>query len=234
MLHYPRFFFKKQEFDLLVPYVGDNQMKVLREKKGISVTQTSPCTAIVTCNGSQQICTFPFPVANVQYEVRPALGSIQLIAPLLTKTNHGPYTSNPFPVVRLPNSTLCSFNLSYVNFARLPKIDTIVDDSTWLNPHLMCMFSDRELTIRGMKHDLITNVKNGIHSMMLPRNRIIRLKPLGDDFPLVFFFTRLYHDLNSHSIVVYAYILLVNADLESLQTTLAAVNITVNDEEMKW
>jgi hypothetical protein len=234
MLHYPRFSFKKREFELLVPYIGDNQMKVLREKKGIGVTQTSPCTAVVICNGSQQICTFPFPVANIQYKVLPVLGSIQIIAPLVTNTNHGLYTSNPFPVIRSPNSTLCNFNLSYVNFAKLAKIDSVVDDSTWLNPHLFCMFSDRELTFRGIKDDLITNVKNAIHSMMLPRTRILRLKPSGNEFPLIFFFTGLYHDFNSHSIVADAYVLPVNADLESLQTTITAVNITVNDEGMKW
>ena len=30
LLHYPRFSFEKREFNLLVPYVGDNQMKVLK------------------------------------------------------------------------------------------------------------------------------------------------------------------------------------------------------------
>ena len=231
MLHFPRFSLTRHQFTLLVNYIGDDQKQVLKTRKGISVEQTSPCTVITRCNGFEQVCTFPFPITNVEYKT--GFVSIDISANLITPSNHGYYTSNRFPVVQLASSVL-NWNMPYVNFLKTAKINLATTDTKWLNPFLISMFSDRELALRGTKFDLMTNVKNALHAMMIPENRIIRLRPANGDFPLIFFFDGLYHDFGSHSIVADAYVLQVTALLEPLQNSISATNITVSNEEMEF
>jgi hypothetical protein len=62
------------------------------------------------------------------------------------------------------------------------------------------MFSDQELKLRGAKLDLLTNVKNVLHTTLTSTsNGIIRLSTSSSEMPLVFFITAMYiHRKISH------------------------------------
>ena len=99
----------------------------------------------------------------------------------------------------------------------------------------MCMFSTRELTLRGTKFDVMKNYKNALHATMLPENRVVRLKSSTErEMPLLFFMNGMYLDLNSHSIVIDADVLPVASELQPIGNAIAAVDITLNDDEMKF
>jgi hypothetical protein len=97
------------------------------------------------------------------------------------------------------------------------------------------IFFDREQTLRGVKSDLMTNVKNVIHTIMIPSTTVIRLRPTADDdFPIIIFCTGLYLDYNSHSLVREGYVLPVTIGLAAVQQSIPAAEITVGDLEMKF
>lgn len=233
---YPRFGLKNGVFTTFVTYMGDNQQKLLRKKGAFTISQTSPCTATLTCGTLQHVCSFPFPVTDIRIEVERATSIIKVIAPLVTTSSRGYYSSTQFPLIRRSDSMICSWNLPYINFRKYPKLDISEADSTaWINPHVVCMFSDRELTLRGTKLDLMTNVKNAIHAIMLPTTSVIRLRPAAeDDFPIIIFCTGLYLDYNSHSIIREGYVLPVTMNLAAVQQSISADEITVGDLEMKF
>lgn len=226
VLHFPHLDFERKEFVLLVAYLADDKEKVLKQKRGITVNQISPSTVRVTCNGFEQVCTFPYPVTDIQYEVVPKLESIKITAPLMTIPNQ--YSSNPFPVLR-HNGEIYNWNLPYINFRKLPKIDTAEEEVEWLNPHLTCMFSDGELFLRGTSFDVMTNIKNAVHAMFF--YSVVRLKPSYDDTPIVFFFTGHYHDFNSNSLVAEAYVWPMAGETD---LPVEAADIPVNEKEMKF
>jgi hypothetical protein len=168
------------------------------------------------------------------FRVRPDNSSFFVTGSPITPSKRGDYELNPFPLIRGPGGPLYSWNLPYVNFHKLLKIDTSKDDLYFLNYHLLSMFSDQELKLRGTKLDLFTNVKNVLHTMLTPTsNRIIRLSTSSSEMPLVFFITAMYHEYNSHSIIAEAYILDPSEDLTSLPS-LPALDMNVGAEEMQF
>jgi MYND finger len=224
ILHFPRFNIERLEFNQLVVYKAKKQFK---EKTRVKVTHISPCTALVACAGKQQVCTFPFPVAEVRYEVVPQLASIKITAPLITKSNRGLYKTTPFPLVRLSNSKYSNWSLPYINFSKLDKFDVFGENTIWYNGHLLSMFSDSELAHRGTKLDPMTDFKNSIHAILCYINPTIRLKLPNDGIPIIFMVTGLYHDFNSHSIVADAYVF---PQLNSKNTS--TTDITITEAEM--
>ena len=191
----------------------------------VKVVQISPTTVRLTCALGEQLCTFPFPVTNIRHAVK--LSAVEITASLVSPSDHGMYTSEPFPHGE--------FNLSYVNFERMETIDW-KNVTLWMNGFLLSMFSDREIRCRGRKSDLWTNVKNTIHVFFaqLP-NGVLRLVPeKPDDSPLIFFISDFYSDFNSHSLVADAYVLQVTPDLQSPTAAIQAVDLKVDDQQMKF
>jgi hypothetical protein len=232
VLHYPVFDMKQKEFTVVVEFSHEQEVEMMRQNKGLTVTQTSPCTALVTCsNRFQVVCTFPFPVSGVRHNLSLHNLSIMITATLLTASNRGTYSLNPFPIAHLPTGSTYNWNLPYINFHTLAKIDTSEEEVGWLNPHLISMFSDREIVLRGTAFDLLTNVKNAIHAMFF--YPIVRLKPSYEDASITLFFTGHYHDFNSQSLVTEGYVWPVVGD-DELFEGLEVADIIVNAEEMEF
>ena len=228
-LHWTRFDWKKREFSVLVAYVADDRLQVLKKKKGLTVKQIGPCTVLVTVNSFGQVCTFAYPVKDVRYDVFPSIDSIKVTASLIT-TLDPRFTKQPFSLIHRSNSTY-NPSLPYINFRKLAKLDTNEEEVEWLNPHLTCMFSDRELALRGTSFDFMTNIKNIVHAMFF--YPIVRLNPSKDFFsgPIVFFITGHYLDFNSDSLVAEAYFYPVPEDVDF---PFEAADIHLNDEEMMF
>ena len=72
-IQHPRFSFRNFQFTLVVICLDKNQPRSRRNE--ISVTQNSPCTAILSFNGTTQSCIFPFPVVDRQIRTFSSLKS---------------------------------------------------------------------------------------------------------------------------------------------------------------
>lgn len=135
-----------------------------------------------------------------------------------------------FPVFRWADNVISSWNLPYLYFGALAELDPLADDiETWLVPHLLSIYSDRELSLRPMASDLLASMKNCIHAMILLQNSIVRLK--CNDKSLTFLLARLCLDLNCHSVVREAYILETPSD--QIFDNSAVVQLTVSESQMK-
>jgi len=202
---------------------GENH-KALVDNADINIEQTSPCTVTITYATFHHICNFPFPVIGNAARLRVSRenGWMEVIAPLISKSNH---ISIPFPL-QYSNSAVTTWNLPYINFRQLPKLDmSDPNGKIWKQFHLLSMFTDREMPLRMKRIDMMTSIKNSIHAMLAPANRIIRLK--CGKLSITFLMNGWYLDLNSHSVIADVYILF-NVSIES------AVQITVTVAEMKW
>ena len=123
-VHFPRVDIQRSEFSQLV-HINLDEAKRSKSKPEINVKQTSSCTVLVTCGDNQQVCTFPFPITDVRHKII-RVGSIEITAALVTPSNCGYYASERFPLVRLSNSTVASWNLPYINFSKLDRLDVPV------------------------------------------------------------------------------------------------------------
>jgi hypothetical protein len=132
--------------------------------------------------------------------------------------------------VRRTDNVISTWNLPYLYFGALAELDPLADDiETWLVPHLLSIYSDRELSLRPIASDLLASMKNCIHAMMLPHNSIVRVK--CNDKSLTFLLARLYLDLNCHSVVREAYVLETPSD--EIFNNSTAVQLTVSESQMK-
>ena len=202
---------------------GENH-QALVEGADINIKQTSPCTISVTYATFNHICKFPFPVvgATARLRVSRTNGWMEVIVPLISKSNH---VTTPFPLQR-SISTVSTWNLPYINFHQLPKLDmTDPEAKMWKQFHLLSMFTDHEMFLRQKRDDMMTSIKNSIHAMLAPSKRIIQLK-CGTE-SITFLMSGWYLDLNSHCVIADVYILF-NVSIESVE------RITITESAMKW
>jgi len=209
------------------------------------VTHTSPCTVTVNCDGFSQRCDFPFPILGKSCVIevnRDEPGSYRLIVPLVSPFPC-PEGSYPINMLRsgtcgdtLPNAVLSTWNLPYVDFKQLPKLDIKAPGlDAWLQPHLCSMFSMREIALRESNSDAMCNLKNVVHAVLSPKDGILRLKSSDPSaFPIFFFLGALYLDLNSHSMVRDVRALVVTAETSHLASSagLIATQITLAEIDM--
>ena len=142
------------------------------------ITHTSPCTLTVNCDGFSQRCDFPFPILGTSSVIEinwDEPGSYRIIVPLVSPFPY-PEASYPINMLRsstrgdtLPNAVLSTWNLSYVDFKQLPKLDFGAPGlDAWLQPHLCSMFSMREIALRESNSDAMCNLKNVVHAILSP------------------------------------------------------------------
>jgi hypothetical protein len=203
-----------------------------KPKPRITVTQKSFCTLTVKYADIEHDCSFPFPVIGSATQIRVSYENdkwIRITAPLVSPLNRHDQTYF-FPLFRRADNIISTWNLPYLYFGALAELDPLADDlETWLVPHLLSVYSDRELSLRQMTPDLLTHIKNCIHAMMLPENTIVRLK--SNDRSLTFLLARLYLDLNCHSVVREAYVLETSSD--QMFNNSAVVQLTISEPQMK-
>lgn len=139
--------------------------RLLANGESVTVRRTSPCTLTMTCGPLSHNFRFPFPVAKDSRRIRIARKSAWIeVIPELAHTPTNTCDSLIFPLV--PElSKLCSWNLPYINFSQLPRLD--ISDSKslrdWLHPHLNSMFSDAERRSREEKTpNLMADVKDSL------------------------------------------------------------------------
>ena len=229
-VQHPRFSFRNFRFTLVVICLDKNQPRPRQNRSEISVTQNSPCTAILSYNGKTQSCIFPFPVFDVQFEHSPASNRIIINASLVTPANRGFYDATPFRIVHLFQTEFANWNYPYINFRQLPKIDTTTENLAWLESHLSFMLSEREIThtrldeMSLLKSSLRSLLESSLSTLATSAGTGVRFTPQTGT-PLYFFPTGLYHDLNSASIVLDAYVLCGTVDIPSTE-------IRITDREM--
>jgi MYND finger len=247
---FPRIDFSEKTFTTRIQLEDDSEHhRALKEKAEIKISQISPCAMTATYSTFQHVCNYPFPVSGHEsVRVSRASGWIEFIVPLLSPKNRheNDRSSSLLPLFRRPDTTISTWNLPYINFFRLPKLDLRDPDlHFWAHLHLLSMFSDKELTLRGKSTDLLTDFKNTIHAMLLPPNSgVFRLKTdnAGNDTSLLFLVRGLYLELNSHSIVGEVYLLpptsilaatTPESSLFGSMESAPPVQITITDEVMK-
>jgi hypothetical protein len=204
----------------------------LKDGAKVTIAQSSACTVTVTYDAFEHICHFPFPVAGNSARVRLSRkeGWMEVIAPLLTPGKRSQYHAPYFPLTRLPDSTISTWNLPYVNFERLPKLDNSAKNVGWMTTHLLSMFSDRERPERTTKKDFSTNLKNVIHALLWPDNIAVRLLPVpGAGSPILIIKSGVYLELTSHSIVCDAYYI-----TEDVLGTNTCAEITLSKTDMNF
>lgn len=208
--------------------VADENHQALKDGTPIDVSHSSLCTVTVTYSTFQHLCSFSFPIAGktVRLRVSRANGWMEIIVQLASPASPA---SASFP-------TISTWNLPYINFGQLPELDTSDQELLfWLQFHLLSMFTDRELAVRQKKTDVMTNVKNSIHCMLIPTSRVVRLQPSdGTELPLLFFLHGLYLELNSHSVVRDAHVLPVTSEFESIPVEHPVIQITVSNAVIKF
>lgn len=235
-LQFPKLDIVRREFTQVI------EIKTQKERANIDVNQTSSCTVLISHGNDQQECTFPFPITDVRHTLVTS-GSVKLTAALVSPSNRGTYSTQPFPLVRLSDSMLANWNLPYVNLQNMQRLEIDQDYVKWINGFLLSMFSDRETRYRGNKSDLLTNFKNILHIIFTKlQTCVIRLKPQNysltsdpndSDLPIILFITGIYFDFNSHSVMAEAYVLPITPDIR-LFGSLSGTDVTMNDEDMKF
>jgi hypothetical protein len=198
----------------------------------ITVTQKSLCTLAVKYADIEHDCKFPFPVIAAATRIWVSVEDekwIKMSAQLVSPSNRHDQTYS-FPVFRRTDNVISTWNLPYLYFGALAELDPLAGDvETWLIPHLLSIYSDRELSLRPNASDLLASMKNCIHAMMLPQNSIVRLK--CNVKSLTFLLARLYLDLNCHSVVREAYVLESQSDQIFDYSTV--VQLSVSESQMK-
>jgi MYND finger len=219
-------------FTALLQINNAKEHSTLKGGAKVAIAQSSACTVTVTYDEFKHTCNFPFPVAGNSARVRLSRkdGWMEIIAPLLTPANRNQYDAPCFPLIRLPDSdsTISAWNLPYVNFERLPKLEHSTTNIGWMTNHLLSMYSDRERPERTTKIDFSTNIENVIHALLWSENIAVRLLPASGG-PILILKTGVYLDLTSHSIVCDAYV------VEDIWTTSDSyAEITLGEKEINF
>ena len=238
---FPRLGFESGVFTTEINVIGEGH-KVLRSGESIAITQDSQCTLTITYGKIQLHCSFPFPVLHctrTTVRVSRMMGWLEVIAPLVTSSDRGLFADYPFHVVReKTGSRLHGLFLSYLNFRRLLKLENSDNMAKQLQPHLMSMFSDREMVMyaeRGEKFDRLLHAKDVIRRMFLSSTRVIRIRPtIPGRLTFVFFVAGLYFDYNSQSLVAEAYVMAVTPMSTSVLAGISSDEIPVDEDETNF
>lgn len=193
-------------------------------KLPVEVNQLSSCILQIKFGKFKYRCAFPFPVVASTSRLRIARksGWIELIAHLLQPVVNGKIPPNPLPLILNPRSGLSTFNISYINFRQLPRIETSTLDGLkqlGLTAHLDAMLSifevqasidDDSLILREMKFCLQAMFLCYCGNSQPERPYMVTIGPKGSFIdgggPLIFFLSGLYFDSNSHSVAIEAYV----------------------------
>lgn len=149
--------------------------KTLINNTKINIEQTSPYITTITYATFHHTCNFPFPIIDnaTRLRVSRANGWMEVITPLISESKH---ISIPFPLQR-SDSTITTWNLPYINFHLLPKLDmTDPNSKVWKQLHLLSIFINHKMPLHMKRVDTMTSIKNSIHAMLAPTKHIIRLK----------------------------------------------------------
>ena len=209
----------------------ENHKALTTERAEIKIQQASPCSVTVKYSTFTHTCAFPFPIIgdSTRLRVSRTNGWMEVIAPLINSTKH---TSIAFPLQKYNSLEVSTWNLPYVNFDRLPKLDLMEmirkGSDLWKYIHLLSMFTDREFPVRAKRPDLLTSIKNTINAILCPSNWIVHLA--CEKETISFLLIDEYLDLNSHSVIGEVYVLF-NVEVRS---RVPAATITIKEEEMRW
>lgn len=238
-LEYPRLDVDKPNFTTHIKFRGSS-LELLRNGEKVDLHQLSACTITIRFGSVFIQCDFPFPVFSSAARVRVSRnkGWIDVIAPLITLTERGHFSVDPFPLIVTPPPNMDYYNLylPHVNFDNLHKISLSSDSTAWIESHLMTMFTDREINQRENPSDLFIQVKNTMHKLLSPTTHILRINPTnGEGYPIVLFIGDKYIDINSHSIIAEAYMFPISSKTEvAIQSSLPAVEIAANESEVRF
>ena len=212
----PSFDLKTHSFITRIDISGDFQ--IIPSDESLSVRHISPCAIMVICGAIQHQCNFPFPVNQIKASIRDSVSEvwIQAVALIVGTSDGGLYSLEPFPLVQLHDEIYLNRNLPFINFTKLPKLN-IYDNRLDLNAkhhecvmlHLSSMFSNDESERRRTLPDNLKSVKNTIHNFLWPeksKHAFILMPSKKDCPPMLFLISGIYLDVNSHSVVVEAYV----------------------------
>lgn len=200
----------------------EQEKEVLKRKQAVSNRQISPCRIAIECGDYKYTCSFPFPVSTPVLKIDKEAAIIQVIAPLLTPQKNRTSLQHFYPLLRDKRYGLCTWDLPYINFSKLPKMDRVeypnAKDS-WLPPHLAGIYSDQELRTPESDYlDHVLGFKESLHTVMeiiaasdIYNPGIFVIQPRGDGINvnnnLLFIITGLYFDSSSGSIIAEANVL---------------------------
>jgi MYND finger len=227
-LTYPLLDPRNHNFTTRITLTKKKEKDVLSRGANVKLTQSSPCTFVVSYDQFEHACYFPFPVAAHASRLKVARksGWIEICAEVLPLQIVSAAVLNPLPLTWDTNHGLSPWNAPYVNFNQLPRIAIGRNPNlylSWLQRHLEGMLSDVELTQSDLdmlgqnywfKHSIITIFKYIADKLIANDPISLVLIPAGDpeDYGgmLFFIFTGLYFDGNMRSVVIKGYVVEVN------------------------
>ena len=219
-LTYPELFPESQKFTTRNTFRGKEEREQLKSGAAVAFKAISLCSVVITFGTVKYNVNFSYPIEGSSIHVRIARksGWIEVTATLLSPPTEESFSRDPFPLLRLPNHGVSSWNLPYINLRRLPEINVPVfpgGRKSWLVAHSDSMFSDYHTSQEGnlQKSHLLGDVKLVIEAMIayvggvdgVPQ-RVWGIN-LMDQPELAVFITGLYLDNCSHSVVAEAYVL---------------------------
>ena len=220
-LTYPELLPERQTFTTRNTFRGKEEREQLKSGAAVAFKVASLCSVIITFGTVEYTVNFPYPIEDHSNHIRIARksGWIEVIATLLPPPIEASFSRDPFPLVRIPNHGVLTWNLPYINLRGLPEINVPVfpgGRKSWLVAHSNSMFSDYhtpQKTKLLQKSHLLGDVKLVIEAMIayvggvegVPE-RVWRID-LVDQPELAVFIDRLYLDNCSHTVVAEAYVL---------------------------
>ncbi|KAG2074766.1 hypothetical protein BDR04DRAFT_1047951 [Suillus decipiens] len=172
--------------------------------------------AIVLGDKSLRVVPFPLPIDAQKAKLRIARKSLYIEVTLPLKLTLGETDTDMFPVIP-QGGDLALWNMHRVNLDQcVPFGITNEKALDWINPHVSCMFSQRERRIpRGLKPgSTLLEIKHTLHLMFGLASGIADGKPplcyaLQDEQKIfvMLFITDLRLDLGSHAIVADAWVM---------------------------
>jgi MYND finger len=230
-MSYPELQISKKLFTTRLTFRHGSDQKHLKNSK-VTVEKITPYTITIAMGYIKYCFSFPFPIVGTEAHIRISnrSGYIEVEAPLWSHSNPnvGGYSTNPFPIVRDSDGTLCNWNMSSANrFAEvLPMLNLSRSNSRdWLDKHSSSMLSARERQlIKAGKPENITSFKITLQQIfthvMDTANRVIEIRVSRESrASMFFFFTGMFLDDNTHGVVAEAYVLITTPDSELLNLT---------------
>ncbi|KAG2366731.1 hypothetical protein BDR07DRAFT_1395628 [Suillus spraguei] len=172
--------------------------------------------AIVLGEKSLRVVPFPLPIDAKKAKLRVAQKSLYIEVTLPLKLTSGETDTDMFPVIP-QGGDLALWNMHRVNLDQcVPFGITNEKALDWVNPHVSCMFSQRERRIpRGLKPgSTLLDIKHTLHLIFGLASGIADGKPplcyaLQDEQKIfvMLFITDLRLDLGSHAIVADAWVM---------------------------
>ena len=220
-LTYPELLRESQTFTTRNTFRAKEEREQLKSGTAVAFNVSSLCSVVITFGTVRYTVNFPYTIEDNSIHLRIARksGWIEVIAKLLPPPIEDSFSRDPFPLVRIPNGGVSTWNLPYINLRRLPEINVPVfpgGRKSWLVAHSGSMFSDYHTSQKRQllrKSHLLGDVKLVIEGMIayvggvegVPE-RVWRVD-LVDQPELAVFVNRLYLDNGSHTVVAEAYVL---------------------------